>query len=1562
MTVRETPLDAVAIIGAGCRVPGASTLEQFWSLIAGGQVAIERFTVDAARREGVPEKVLAQPGFVAAGGTIKEIDQFDAAFFGIPPSQAASMDPQQRIFLECVHEALERSGHGAVRGGRVGIWAGSSTLDYLSDHVHPRLDRSSPNRYLQQWVGVDKDYLATQVAYRLDFGGPAITVQTACSTSLVAVVLAVQSLLSFQCDFAVAGGINIALPQRQGYVHEDGSILSADGACRPFTTESSGTVFGNGAGAVVLRRLEDAIDDGDDILAVIRGGAINNDGAAKVGFTAPGGRGQGEVIRRALALGEVEGVSIGYVEMHGTGTAIGDAVELSALTNALGTRRPADPPCAIGSVKANIGHLNAAAGVCGLIKAALAVQHAQLPPAVGAKQAIDELRGGLPFFLPTDLTPWPAPTRRAGVSSFGIGGTNAHVILEAAPPRPARARQTLPLLLLSGRDQVALRELCADYASFLHSKPHLSIEDVCFTAATGRRHWEHRAAFLIHSHEQLVHSLQAFAAGTPTSDSISKEVPARPLEVTFAFGGASDLDAILESVQTWRARGVVPRMVCGTGAGVLAAAFATGALTIDDARNGRVENAAAPSLLWISAMSGQAVDSAEMAREELTRAVPVVFSAAAALETAGAEIVLEFGDEALGADVAGAESLVQSSPEAIARLWTAGVAIDLTKIYSGNRIPLPTYPFQRQRFWVDQLPRLDHNATSVFLGHRTDAPALHATFFDAAWSLGTLPLLRDHVIYGKVVVSGAALAVMIAEGVREITGAEQCVLSNLRFPAALVVPEGTARRVQLQLVRDGDGFEVAVLTHEPFETHATARVETGATDYVVPVAVQGESITTDLLDSWLRNRSVVMGPSFRRLSEIIAGGGEAACAMRTDPDDAGWLLHPGLLDSALQLLAVAARPEGNKAFVPTYIERLAFRARPRSGSEIRCHAATDHGVATVFDQDGVLVELVGLQSREVSRNDLLRIEPLREGYGIEWVSLPSGPKFALPEPVVLVRDSGEIAEQLAAILRTEGKRTLVVGAPGEVAFDDAGIIVDCRGVAARLIAPDQALYQGALDLIAVAARGDQPCSIAIVLSPDVPSAAPLQALARAAAMETPHLRTLAVRASDAEAIRRALDFFGRETEVMVQGEAVSGPRFQECPLPRRSDVSLTDAATWLITGGLGELGLRVASWLAALGARTLVLTYRHPPTVTAQETLAALRREGVDVHVLRVDLSLEADVDSLVHKIDNTMPPLRGICHLAGIVEDRLVGDVTHQSLEATFAGKALGAWLLHERTRHCPLEHFILFSSAAAAFGAPGQATYAMANAYLDELAAHRRSLRLPALSIAWGPWQNIGMAARTAATARRRLSQLGIGQIEEESGRAAFENALASALPPYVVLLPVDWSRLAAQWPPHVPMSRFERVVTIGPDTLRTVSVDELSALPALERRPRLFQFIAEDAAAVIGTSIASLDPERSLFDYDLDSLLVTDLRLRLEKRFERTIPTTTIFSNPTIAALADHMAQTIFGEAAGPGSTSVAVKADPNSCTPVEMDAEENLSLEEIVELLSVKLEEVREKAAR
>ncbi|NUT48565.1 MAG: polyketide synthase, partial [Saccharothrix sp.] len=449
-------VDRIAITGMAGRFPGADDVEQFWRNLAEGRETISVLTPAELVESGVDPAESARPGYVPAKGVLAGADRFDAAYFGYNPRESELMDPQHRVFLECAWTALESAGYDPTRRtDRVGVFAGASMNSYLAFNVlrNRRVYGSTgPYRTL---LASDKDFLATRVAYKFDLRGPALTVQTACSTSLTAVHLACQSLLAGECDIAVAGGVSVSVPLAGGYQHEPGGIMSADGHCRPFSADSDGTVAGNGVGVVVLRRMDDALDDGDAVIAVVRGSAINNDGALKAGYTAPGVDGQAEVITEALAVADVPASSIGYVEAHGTGTALGDPIEVAALARVHRADTDGIGYCALGSVKANVGHLDAAAGVTALIKAALVLDRGTIPPVVGYAGPNPGLDlAGSPFYVTTEPLPWPrgdAP-RRAAVSSFGIGGTNAHVVLEEAPPTPpAATTDRCHALVVSGR-------------------------------------------------------------------------------------------------------------------------------------------------------------------------------------------------------------------------------------------------------------------------------------------------------------------------------------------------------------------------------------------------------------------------------------------------------------------------------------------------------------------------------------------------------------------------------------------------------------------------------------------------------------------------------------------------------------------------------------------------------------------------------------------------------------------------------------------------------------------------------------------------------------------------------------------------------------------------------------------------------------------------------------------------------------------------------------------------------------------------------------------------------
>ena len=494
--------NAIAIIGMSGRWPHARNVAEFWRNVRDGVDCISRFTTEELEVAGAAE-LAAQPDYVKARSVLEKADEFDAAFFGILPKEAELMDPQQRVLLECCWEALEDGGYDPqTYQGAIGVYAGASPNSYFLQNVCTNREYiqdyvgSYPLGNYQAMLGAIADTLATRVSYKLNLRGPSLTIQTACSTSLVAICHACQSLLNYQSDMVLAGGVAITFPQKRGYHYEEGGMGSADGRCRPFDAEARGTVFGSGAGVVLLKRLDEAIEDGDPIYAVIKGFAVNNDGSGKVGFTAPSLEGQANVIAMAQGMADVDPESITYLEAHGTATPLGDPIEFAALTRAFRARTNAKSFCALGTAKANVGHLEAASGVTGVINAVCALVHQQLPPTFGFDKPNPKLDfANSPFYVNTRLAPWKRRDgpRRAGVSSFGVGGTNAHLVLEEAPPA---VQPNLPrfshLIILSARSAAALDVATVNLAGHLKSHTDADLDAVTHTLQTGRRAFDHR--------------------------------------------------------------------------------------------------------------------------------------------------------------------------------------------------------------------------------------------------------------------------------------------------------------------------------------------------------------------------------------------------------------------------------------------------------------------------------------------------------------------------------------------------------------------------------------------------------------------------------------------------------------------------------------------------------------------------------------------------------------------------------------------------------------------------------------------------------------------------------------------------------------------------------------------------------------------------------------------------------------------------------------------------------------------------------------------------------------
>ncbi len=527
--------EAIAIVGMAGRFPGASDVDEYWENLRSGTESLTEFSEDEIVASGVARETLIENRRRTRGVLEGAVD-FDARFFGFTPREAEIMDPQQRVFLEIAWQAIEDAGYDSERPpGPIGVWAGSGINTYFAANVATRPDVLMPFGMFGAVVLNEKDFISTRVAYSMDLRGPAVTVQTACSTSLVAVCHAAQSLLNYECDMAIAGGSAAVFPNTHSSIHEEGGMISGDGHCRPFDANASGTLFSDGAGVVVLRRLSDAIEDGDNIRAVIRGFAINNDGSGKAGYTAPSVDGQAEVIQLAQEIAGISPETISYIEAHGTATPLGDPIELAALTEAFRAGTDRTGFCRIGSVKSNIGHLDVAAGVAGLIKTTLALEHRQIPPTLNFESPNPRVDWeSTPFVVADELVDWEegSTPRRAGVSSFGIGGTNAHVILEEAPQPQRGDEEAGPqVVVLSAKTPEALETATARLAEHLHAAD-VSLADTAYTLQTGRRQFQHRRALVAGDKDEAVSLLES-----PDRHVITGSTSHRRRPVVFMFSG-----------------------------------------------------------------------------------------------------------------------------------------------------------------------------------------------------------------------------------------------------------------------------------------------------------------------------------------------------------------------------------------------------------------------------------------------------------------------------------------------------------------------------------------------------------------------------------------------------------------------------------------------------------------------------------------------------------------------------------------------------------------------------------------------------------------------------------------------------------------------------------------------------------------------------------------------------------------------------------------------------------------------------------------------------------------
>ncbi len=1775
--VERARTEPIAVVGMGCRFPGgANDPAAFWQLLQHGVDAVsdvgpERW--DAAALAALPAGSGTKGRWF--GGFLPDLDRFDARFFGIAPREAVSLDPQQRLVLEVSWEALEQAGLAPDRlaGSLTGVFVGITTNDY----ARLSMQRGADQLDVYTATGGALNAAAGRVSYTLGLRGPSVAVDTACSSSLVAVHLACQSLRTGDSDLALAGGVN-ALIMPEGFAYcEKWGMLAADGRCKTFDARADGFVRGEGCGMVVLKRLSDALADGDSILALIRGSAVNQDGRSS-GLTVPNGLAQQEVIRKALANAGVEPAAIGYVEAHGTGTSLGDPIEVEALGAVLGSGRSADRPLVIGSVKTNFGHLESASGIAGLMKAVLCLQHEEIPPHLHLRERSPRIPWpAFPIEIPRERMSWPDGdgSRLACVSSFGLSGTNAHVVLEQAPPRVAAAsprERPRHLLALSAKSAAALQQLASRYYRYLDSEPTVQLADVAYSANTGRAHFAHRVAVSAETTGELRRKLEALARGGETSRSTSTPTDggAAP-RVAFLFPGqgaqyvgmgrqlyetqptfrsaVDRCDALLRPyleqpllsvlypdgaelpwldetaytqpalfaieyalAELWRSWGIEPTAVLGHSVGGYAAACVAGVFSLADAlkliaTRGRLMQAlprggamaailgsaarvaaavvphadavaiaavngpnqvvisgtregveaivtalasdglvakyltvshafhsplvepmlaeyeramaevalAAPRLCLVSELTGQ-VAGAEVTRPDYWRRQarePVQFAAALAtlqqqrithfLELGPQPILLGMARDCLSAPPGGLLTSLRRGRDdwaelldSLAALYESGADPDwkgFDRDYARQRVTLPTYPFQRERYWlaareqVASAPRLAETTGTghPLLGRRIDlapVPGGHV------WETTIGPALQEYLDHSATP-DGEALPLtacleLAAAAARELWGASPLAVLDVQQHEPLKT-RGGAPLLQLVLSAAADGqaafslyscWPIPGAADRPngdWTLHASGRLRRGQDgDRSQPFALSElEAIRRRCDAEIVRDARPHRASESNDQQEPRAQGAvrtwrgtEEALALVSIPSASGghlpsYQLHPILVDAGVQMLlaalpAVAAPCEPGERYVVERIAECRLHQPVRSG-QLWVHArlcpppgpeatALVGDVRVVDDAGALAAELrdVCIQRRDAAGPAALPTLLDDCFYGLEWRPAPlpaTTPATHGGNTWLIFADGAGVGQAVAASLEAQGARCILVSPADEY----ARLAADRYRIDPSRPADFQRLVDDALGQEACACQGVLHCWSLDARPPTLDSAAALdearvlgcesalhlvQALAESPWRERPRLWLvtrgaqavgetpvpLAIEQAPLWGFGRALAFehpelWGGLVDLDPLGETneLAASVLAELGQPRDDDQvafrqgkrlvarlarwpeagaatqqgNVRGDATYLITGGLGGLGLAVAQWLVARGARYLALMGRRGPTDRAQDILRALEQAGARVAVLQGDVSRGEDIAAALAEIGRTMPRLRGVIHAAGVLDDGLLQQQTGARFARVMAPKVAGAWHLDRLTREAPLDFFVLFSSASVLLGSAGQANYAAGNAFLDALAHQRKWEGQPGLSVNWGAWAEVGMAAELERSGNNTLAGRGVGALAPRHGLEALGRLLNQERP-QVGVMSVNWAR----WQQLSPFVAAAPVLSelmgsgsapiLGKPGLTREAV--LAADPAA-RCQLLEDYFTEQAAGVLGLAQTEVEPDQPLTDLGLDSLMAVELKNRIE-----------------------------------------------------------------------------------
>ena len=1555
--IKHAQQEPIAIIGMSCRFPGANSPEAFWQLLHDGVDAITEIPKSHWDIDAYYDPTPATPGkiYTRQGGFLDQLDAFDPEFFRISAREANNLDPQQRLLLEVSWEALERAGLAGALSTDTGVFVGVSELGYRDKVLRE-------GHALDAYFGSGNTHSTAsgRLSYYLGITGPNLAIDTACSSSLVSVALAVKSLRLQECHVALAGGAQTQLSPESHITASQSKMLASDGRCKTFDNRADGYVRSEGCGIFVLKRLSDAIADGDQVLAQIRGIAVNHDGYTS-GLTVPSGPAQQAVIQKALTDGGVQPDQVNYIEAHGTGTSLGDPIEMGALEAVFcqSSQRSQHNPLLIGSVKTNIGHTEAAAGIAGLIKVVLSMQQDEIPSNLHFEEPSQHIEWErLPVRIPTQNTPWPAGHRFAGVSSFGFSGTNAHSVLEAAPNLPEQIASDNPierthqLLTLSAKTPAALSELAERYATYLADtaiQNELALADICYTAHVGRQAFQYRHTVAATSHQKMSEQLQAYT-DTASEPDITSRVAQSTAKIAFVCTGQGSqysgmaqtlyqtsptfkacidqCDTLLQPTlgcslleiiypsspagsQTkinntlytqpvlfaleyalahlWMTWGIRPKVLLGHSVGELVAACLADVFSLED---GLKLTAARARLIGALPENGSMVSCA-------------------ANEIRIQHAIADYSDEVSIAAVNGPNSVVISGKTAtldaiVTQLTAEGIKTKPLPVSHAFHSPLMEPMLEDFRQVAESITY--HPANISLVSNVTGQLADQEISTPDYW----VRHVREAVCFadGIQTLQAQKITYLLEIGPKPtLLGLAQLVNTSKQAEEMRYLPSLRAGYDDWQIILNSLGIfytQGITIDWKTFDQDYLRRKVTLPTypfrrdQYWVESSPKHAQLVKNI-----DNINITKSQTVTPLVQHIQSRDSKALIALLNNGQAFSSSEQILLPKLVDFLIAEQQKQVDLATIQNWLYAVEWKQQPLLATDITTSEARwliffntsdtlGHMLVDILRQNQVHPVMVTAGSiYQQINDDHIQINPLQDAdYQQLLTTIPQIEQVVClwhMDNTIVAHDNHLPTDILENVVyQSCGSLLLLVKALIAAQYTLRGLWLVTQDTQAVL---SKDTVQGVAQ-------------------------SPLWGMGKVIALEHPELHCKLVDLSSqkqattdpVEHIKMLISEMLTSDEKQANEEQIAlrdGSRYvarlvrHHPETELKKNIIIQSNATYLITGGLGGLGLKIAEWLITQGACHLMLMGRSSPKPDGQSQIDLWLEQGITITVVQADVSQQDDIIATLERIIPAYP-LRGIIHAAGVLADNIILNMNWAQFQQVLAPKVLGAWHLHTLTKSSHLDFFVMFSSISGLLGNRGQANYAAANVFLNGLTHLRKAQGLPALSIDWGAWSEVGMSTSSTGSAKI-LKAEGYDAIKPTQGVTAFDYMLRQDST-QVGIMPINWSKFfqkkihPSPFFTHFLMDSQGQKLTCQQKTeAETVSVQvdwqtRLTETMPNERIAKLCSYLKEKTVKILGYSDAhKISLSHPWAELGMDSLMSIDIKNQIERDFNITIPMT-------------------------------------------------------------------------